>query len=460
MQEQSSSCKKIIEELLYQNNQNEQLDSFLNAIQEIYELCSNRAKVQLKLVQCCYFCNQKILNQQKIYTFTQYLGCSCKHIFHNDCLKLEISSRKEFFENLSVMQDILNEQFKCLNKCSENLFTYQIIQSVISKREISMYQSECQEQSKNKLLFQEKDIQDQQNLQKTIYECKICYDTTENRESFYNLKCNCQFCLDCLKMSLKNSIKSNKNLELNQIICPEENCKKVLDFEDIVQILKDEQDIIVQLEQKNILSYYEKLNFGNSESSEQLVHCYGKYILDTENNNKIYLTQEQQKNLRLGKNSDILLKINEKLVDCGFSFIQDKKILKLSHKCSNCKYHFCINNCDTLHEGITCSDYQKWKLENQKDYREELESRGFRFCPKCSVLTERIEGCNNILCTNCKVSYCYRCYFNSEDHDEIYTHLDNIHGGYFGDSDDNEEQEEEEEEEQSAEEEDEQEFDE
>ncbi|KAL4438268.1 hypothetical protein ABPG74_009691 [Tetrahymena malaccensis] len=428
-----------IEQLLSQDHSNDQLELYTKAIQEIQQLCSIKARVQLQIVQGCYFCNKRILDQEKIQTFTQYLDCICQCIFHNDCLRFQINQRKEKFENLKVMQDLLNEQFKCQNGCSKNLITAQLLQSVVSKREISIYQSEFQEELKNKLISHDPDAIAQQQLQKTIYECKICFNTYENSEDIYQLKCDCQFCLDCLKYSLKNSLQSNKNLELTQIICPEETCKKVLEFQDIIFILKDEQNIIAQLEQKNIVSQFEKQRYGNVSSNEQLVTCYGKYILDTETNKKIYITQEQQENLRQGKQCDIQLQQNQKLVDCRIQFIQDKMIEKISHKCQDCKYHFCINNCETLHEGSSCSDYQNWKLVNQKDYREELESQGFRFCPKCSVLTQRIEGCNNILCTNCQVSYCFRCYFHSEEHGDIYEHLEEIHGGYFGDTDDNEE---------------------
>jgi hypothetical protein len=57
-----------------------------------------------------------------------------------------------------------------------------------------------------------------------------------------------------------------------------------------------------------------------------------------------------------------------------------------------------------------------------KDYKE---------CPKCGVLTDKIEGCDHITCPNCNAHWCWKCRFQASTGHEIYDHLVSEHGRIF-----------------------------
>ena len=58
-------------------------------------------------------------------------------------------------------------------------------------------------------------------------------------------------------------------------------------------------------------------------------------------------------------------------------------------------------------------------------------------CPGCGTPTEKIRGCNHITCTvpDCGTHWCYLC-GGKFDADTIYPHMEEVHGGYYGDGGD------------------------
>ena len=60
---------------------------------------------------------------------------------------------------------------------------------------------------------------------------------------------------------------------------------------------------------------------------------------------------------------------------------------------------------------------------------------GGRICPNCMNLVIKEEGCNRITCS-CGKSWCYACplghAFVADTKDEVYAHLNEKHGGYWG----------------------------
>ncbi|KAL4495150.1 hypothetical protein ABPG72_007257 [Tetrahymena utriculariae] len=405
---------------------------FFKSISMVSILCKQKAKVKLNQLSSvlCRIC-QNMINKYDQQNQIFKLNCQCNSCCHSACLKDLIIQNKAEFESLQKVEQLLNANLQCDQGCLTNLIDIKMIKQVLSAKEIEMYQFEYLEDQKQKKIKEQYILEQENDNQVIQFECSICFEELDLNQNGYILKCGCQFCRDCLKQGIVEALKGNINLELENIICPMQHCKKVLDFDDITFILKDDKQIIEKLEQKNIKSMFQKMKRENPESLEDLIVCPGKYKIQKENEQIIYIPKDQIEKQRQGS-ANIPTADNEIIVDCNFTFIQDRSEQKLRHKCIKCKYEFCLNNCDSTHDGYTCSSYQKWKIENTQDYRKELEAQGFKFCPNCQIITQRTGGCNRIICTNCKISYCFLCYFSAKTESEVYTHLNNVHGGYYG----------------------------
>ncbi|KAL4453395.1 hypothetical protein ABPG74_017602 [Tetrahymena malaccensis] len=406
---------------------------FYQSIDAISLLCKQKALVKLNQLSSmlCKICHNMITKDDYQQNKILKLNCSCNFYCHSSCLKDQIIHKKAEFENIQKVEQLLNADIQCDQGCKTNLVGIQMIRQVLSHKEIQMYQFEYLEAQKLKRM-EERQIKELQNQkQEILFVCSICFEELDLNQNGIILKCGCQFCRDCLKGNILNSLKENINFELENIFCPNGECKKVLDFDNIVFILQDDKQTLEKLEQKNIKSMFQKMKRENPDSLEELIICPGKYKVQKENGSIIYIPKDQIEKQRQGT-AQIPIQENEVIVDCNFTFIQDRTEQKIIHKCSKCKYEFCLNNCDSTHDGYSCSSYQQWKIENTQDYRKDLEAQGFKFCPNCQIITQRTSGCNRIICTNCKISYCYLCYFQDKDQNVVYAHLNKVHGGYFG----------------------------
>ncbi len=49
--------------------------------------------------------------------------------------------------------------------------------------------------------------------------------------------------------------------------------------------------------------------------------------------------------------------------------------------------------------------------QNETLVREKLECKEWQRCPKCGILTEKIDGCNYLQCSffGCKTEWCWMC---------------------------------------------------
>ncbi|EAR89793.2 RING finger protein (macronuclear) [Tetrahymena thermophila SB210] len=405
---------------------------YLQSIDAISFLCKQKAKVKLNQLTSvlCKICHNMIKKDDYQQNQIFKLNCQCCFFCHHACLREQILQNKDKFESLEKVEQLLNECIQCDQGCASNLVNIQMIRQALSTKEVQMYQFEYFEAQQQKEKKYQQILELEKQNQVIEFQCAICLEEIDLNQNGYILKCGCKFCRSCLKDSIQNSLKENINLELENIFCPNGDCKKVLDFDDITFILQEDKEMIEKLEQKNIKSMFERMKRENPNSMEELIVCPGKYKIQKGSEKVIYIPKEQIEKQRQGS-ANIPLEDNEIIVDCNFTFIQDRSEKKLRHKCTKCKYEFCLNNCDSTHDGFSCENYQKWKMENNKDYRKELEAQGFKFCPNCSILTQRTGGCNRIICTNCKISYCYLCYFSAKTESEVYGHLNKVHGGYF-----------------------------
>lgn len=251
--------------------------------------------------------------------------------------------------------------------------------------------------------------------------CPICCDSfTQMTRS--EISCPRQ---ECLFTCCKNCLKTYFTTSANNPHCM--NCK--FEFEDtfIIQqinhtffktdLRKKQSDILLQIEQSRI-----------PQTQEQ-----AKQVLYIENRNKIIREIEQTKKkirneyeLQLRELKDNYLvsitNLNERIppivskektektftIRCQYE--DCKGFLSSSYKCGICDKYTCSKCFDglgiynkTLFEAHTC---EKDKVETVLLIRKET-----RACPACSTRISKIEGCDQMWCTQCHTAFSWRTGF-------------------------------------------------
>lgn len=80
--------------------------------------------------------------------------------------------------------------------------------------------------------------------------------------------------------------------------------------------------------------------------------------------------------------------------DCECFCIVDKDATQ--YKCPACEYECCPKCKEDSHEGSTCEEFKKWRLENseaEKLFEQMLQKEGLMKCPVCGAPVERVSGC-------------------------------------------------------------------
>ena len=186
----------------------------------------------------------------------------------------------------------------------------------------------------------------------TSKECPICEDSF-NIDNYNKLKkCGHSFCNNCWYDFLSIKIQENK---LTSIKCLDYECQE-----------RPDDDFIINL-----------LN-----SNEQLIEKYKKFKLQLE----------------------VINDPNKKL--CPFpncnSYLELKDINNKYVKCLN-DHTFCFLCLNEPHGKLPCES----KLtESLNEY---AKNNFIKKCPNCSIITEKISGCNHITCYKCNYQWCWLC---------------------------------------------------
>ena len=182
--------------------------------------------------------------------------------------------------------------------------------------------------------------------------CKICDQLYIKNNQTTLQNCYHSFCKNCWYNFLSVKINGNK---LTQIKCLEYECQEKLPFEFIMNIIKDNKELI-----------------------------------------------EKYKNYKF--KLDILNDPNKKFCPypgCdSYGEIKDEK--EKDVKCKN-GHSFCFICCQKSHGKIQCNE----KIdENLEEY---AKLKFIKKCPKCGTWTEKEQGCNHITCAECNHQWCWLC---------------------------------------------------
>ena len=199
--------------------------------------------------------------------------------------------------------------------------------------------------------------------------CLICEEKLTEEELNNNfIECFHSFCDDCLFNYLKEKIDRN---DVEKIKCPEKNCNHYLYTEFI------ENKLINDI---SLLEKYKKF--------------YKRKQLLYDPNIQLCPFPDCESYAEKGKNKFVACKEN-------------------NHK-------FCIDCLKDWHENKKCEmklnkSFEKWKNPSK-----------VKKCPKCKYFIEKNQGCNHIICWNCKFQWCWLC-----QQEYKYDHYD-LKGKCFG----------------------------
>ncbi|KAJ3110997.1 translation termination inhibitor protein itt1 [Phlyctochytrium bullatum] len=81
--------------------------------------------------------------------------------------------------------------------------------------------------------------------------------------------------------------------------------------------------------------------------------------------------------------------------------------------CPRCEHHWCLLcKAETAHHGMDCAEFAKWRRKHRgadAGFEEMVAREGWRRCPRCEVVTSKIDGCNKMRCEACHTIFCYLC---------------------------------------------------
>lgn len=233
----------------------------------------------------------------------------------------------------------------------------------MDKTEIELEMIKNYELKEKESLKKENELKDSElakelSLIEEGFSCPICLeDNIKSDEVFIFTTCKHKQCRDCTRNHFESLIKSS-TFPLN---CP--YCKSEATDEDV--------ELVVPLE---LFNKYDEFRL--------------KFLMESDKNY-----------------------VNCPHPGCKNGVIVEDPRLFNPWKCTSCKNSFCLKCKETSHNG-SCEDYKKWKIENGQveDKLNDLIKKGnLKICPSCGFGVEKDGGCESVLCTKCKIGFCWHC---------------------------------------------------
>ena len=202
-----------------------------------------------------------------------------------------------------------------------------------------------------KNILKDQDNNNEDNFDNEL-KCEVCFGKiNEEDKEFNNINCEHLFCTQWWFNYLKTLIIEAK---VDKIKCMKNDCNEIITREFILKHISED----------NIL-----------------VEKYNKFL----------------------KRNEILKDKNKKLCpkpDCD-SFLEKNDLTKYV-VCEN-GHWFCFECLNPPHGHKPCV------TGLEKNFIEWLQGKKVKRCPRCQIITEKNNGCNNIKCANCQFQWCWIC---------------------------------------------------
>jgi len=273
-----------------------------------------------------------------------------------------INSEKKLEKNKKEQKE--NNKIKTSGKINNNKHIFD--SSITKNFESGFYEqnsknflfSKSKEKSYEKEIKREKHKKPGTNKKEVLkskkpkIECEVCNEMFTVNEKNKVKKCGHAFCSNCWYDYLSIKIKENK---LPSIKCLNYNCKEKLSDKFIIRLLK---------------------------SDINLIRKYKRYKLELE------IINDPNKKLCPYPNCD--------------SYLELKQIRNKDVTCKN-NHTFCFECLKKPHGKLPCN------ANLDKSMKEYAKNNFVKKCPKCSIITEKNDGCNHITCTKCGYQWCWLC---------------------------------------------------
>lgn len=203
-------------------------------------------------------------------------------------------------------------------------------------------------------------------------ECPICTETNAESGMITMHCCGQRICKQCMQGYCAEKM----NEGFFKIGCPFNECEKHLDHGMIIKNLEEEKHKVL----------FEKL-IAESVSDPCVKACPGCSAIERVSKEKLKIMNSSNKSWFSNSNPEIT-----------------------QIKCSNCDTPWCFTCHAPWHKGMSCSTYLKGDSAfSQWMYWKNGTSINAHFCPKCRIPIQRSSGCPSMVCSFCKVSWCYDC---------------------------------------------------
>ncbi len=190
-------------------------------------------------------------------------------------------------------------------------------------------------------------------------ECGICFDDKSGFE-FTRLACGHSYCTDCLKRLVQTGL-NDKNT--HNLLCPNTGCRH-------------------KISRYNILSISGYFSDNYAEFNK-LAHQ--EYILGQPD----------------GKQCPT--------PDCEYLFLAGNRAHKT--RCRLCRNSYCSHCLHDHTHRITCQEAEEFRdLKPDEEASEVWKLENSKRCPNnCGAYIQKNGGCNKVLCTRCRQSFCWLC---------------------------------------------------
>ena len=263
--------------------------------------------------------------------------------------KLNTQTNNEFSQTPLIQNNNINNLLQSKNQNDKNI-------NVSTSN--NLISSSSQSERKKKLDFGKIEIpKETLELFESPNVCRICFSNQVNPQNIAQISCGHFFCDNCIKTYLTNKIMNGQVLDIK---CLLGGCPKRYNDEEIQANVTEE-----------IFKKYKK--FRNI----QIKLC---------NPNKIYI--------------NCPFPDCEEIVDCTnpeSDFVE----------CNN--HHIFCYKCHKLgkHEKGKCLNDEVLLLEEIQNKNKN--GNNYKQCPKCHIIIEKNEGCNQMHCINCGYDFCWLC---------------------------------------------------